>query len=192
MTKFIFKSNASDLQKIIAINETIQKNVLYLTYRMDMLIKRYDRAETDKGLQKQVDDYFDDDAEEKAEQVPEQLAPIVPIIKRGLYLAGRIDKKYNLNKIFIDKYLPPGYRKGAYKIVDVAGALGGGYGIYNFIQSLYAPDTPGNDDAQTIQQRNGFKTDKSYKARPRFATRYSTKRPVCYQSRRRSRRTSYR
>ncbi len=71
MTKFIFKSNASDLQKIIAINETIQKNVLYLTYRMDMLIKRYDRAETDKGLQKQVDDYFDDDAEEKAEQVPE-------------------------------------------------------------------------------------------------------------------------
>ncbi len=60
MTKFIFKSNASDLQKISQSIETIQKNVLYLTYRMDMLIKRYDKLEIDKGLQHQVDEYFEE------------------------------------------------------------------------------------------------------------------------------------
>ncbi len=71
MTKFIFKSNASDLQKIYAINEIIQKNVLYMTYRIDSILKTLNKMETDKGLQKQVDEYFEDDAEEKAEQVPE-------------------------------------------------------------------------------------------------------------------------
>ncbi len=60
MTKFIFKSNASDLQKISQSIETIQKNVLYLTYRMDMLIKRYDKLTIDKGLQTQVDQYFEE------------------------------------------------------------------------------------------------------------------------------------
>ncbi len=60
MTKFIFKSNASDLQKISQSIETIQKNVLYLTYRMDMLIKRYDALETNKALQTQVDEYFEE------------------------------------------------------------------------------------------------------------------------------------
>ncbi len=61
MPKFIFKSNASDLQKISQSIETIQKNVLYLTYRMDMLIKRYDKVQVDKSLQKQVDEYFEED-----------------------------------------------------------------------------------------------------------------------------------
>ncbi len=61
MTKFIFKSNASDLQKIFAINETIQKNVLYLTYRMDTCLKKLNEITVDKGLQKQVDDYFEED-----------------------------------------------------------------------------------------------------------------------------------
>ncbi len=61
MTKFIFKSNASDLQKISQSIETIQKNVLYITYRVDMIIKRFDKQETDKGLQSQVDEYFEDE-----------------------------------------------------------------------------------------------------------------------------------
>ncbi len=63
MTKFIFKSNASDLQKISQSIETIQKNVLYLTYRMDTCLKQLKILTTDKGLQKQVDDYFDEDTE---------------------------------------------------------------------------------------------------------------------------------
>jgi len=60
MKNFIFKSTAADLQKMFQSIETIQKNVLYTTYRIDMLIKRYDKLEIDKGLQKQVDEYFED------------------------------------------------------------------------------------------------------------------------------------
>ncbi len=62
MKNFIFKSNASDLQKMFQSIETIQKNVLYVTYRIDMLIKRMDAMQTNTNLQKQVDDYFDDDS----------------------------------------------------------------------------------------------------------------------------------
>ncbi len=61
MTKFIFKSNASDLQKISQSIETLQKNVLYITYRVDMLLKELKKLTTDKGLQKQVDEYFEQD-----------------------------------------------------------------------------------------------------------------------------------
>ncbi len=59
MKNFIFKSTTADLQKMFQSIETIQKNVLYITYRIDMLIKRYDKLETDKGLQKQVTDFYD-------------------------------------------------------------------------------------------------------------------------------------
>ncbi len=63
MTKFIFKSNASDLQKISQSIETLQKNTLYITYRVDALLKKINQIVVDKGLQKQVDQYFDDGAE---------------------------------------------------------------------------------------------------------------------------------
>ncbi len=60
MTKFIFKSNASDLQKISQSIETLQKNILYITYRIDTCLKKLNELTVDKGLQKQVDEYFDD------------------------------------------------------------------------------------------------------------------------------------
>ncbi len=66
MKNFIFKSTAADLQKIFQSIETIQKNVLYITYRVDMLIKRYNKLEIDKGLQTQVSEYFQDN-----EHIPE-------------------------------------------------------------------------------------------------------------------------
>ncbi len=72
MKNFIFKSNDSDLQKMFQSIETIQKNVLYITYRIDMSLKILKKMETDKGLQKQVDEYFEDDAEDKAEHIPEE------------------------------------------------------------------------------------------------------------------------
>ncbi len=59
MTKFIFKSNASDLQKILQSIETLQKNTLYITYRVDAMLKKINQMDTDKGLQKQVDEYFE-------------------------------------------------------------------------------------------------------------------------------------
>ncbi len=64
MKNFIFKSNASDLQKMFQSIETIQKNVLYVTYRIDMLIKRMDAQTVNKNLQTQVDAYFDKDNED--------------------------------------------------------------------------------------------------------------------------------
>ncbi len=63
MKNFIFKSNASDLQKMFQSIETIQKNVLYLTYRTDTLLKKVNTLVVDKGIQKQVTEYYDNDAE---------------------------------------------------------------------------------------------------------------------------------
>ncbi len=63
MKNFIFKSNASDLQKMFQSIETIQKNVLYLTYRCDKILKEVSTLRIDKSMQKQVDQYFDEDIE---------------------------------------------------------------------------------------------------------------------------------
>ncbi len=62
MNKYLFKSNASDLSKIYPILETIQKNILYITYRVDLVLKKVNEMDTNKALQKQVDEYFEDDS----------------------------------------------------------------------------------------------------------------------------------
>ncbi len=61
MNKFLFKSSDADLLKILSILDTIQKNGLYCTYRIDSLLKNFDKLLTDKGLQRQVDAYFESD-----------------------------------------------------------------------------------------------------------------------------------
>ncbi len=61
MKNFIFKSTDADLQKMFQLLETIQKNGLYCTYRIDSLLKNFDKLLTDKSLQKQVDEYFEED-----------------------------------------------------------------------------------------------------------------------------------
>ncbi len=68
MINFLFKSTEADFQKMFSIIETIQKNVLYLTYRIDILVKRSDIEKTDAGLQKQVDEYFEDDSNDIPEE----------------------------------------------------------------------------------------------------------------------------
>ncbi len=60
MKNFIFKSADADLQKMFQLLETIQKNGLYCTYRIDSLLKNFEKLLTDKSLQKQVDEYFED------------------------------------------------------------------------------------------------------------------------------------
>ncbi len=60
MKNFIFKSTDADLQKMFQLLETIQKNGLYCTYRIDSLLKNFEKLLTDKSLQKQVDEYFED------------------------------------------------------------------------------------------------------------------------------------
>ncbi len=62
MKNFIFKSAEADLQKMFQYLETAQQNILYITYRMDTLTKDMRKLVTDKGLQKQVDEYFEEGA----------------------------------------------------------------------------------------------------------------------------------
>ncbi len=69
MKNFIFKSTDADFKKMFSIIETIQKNVLYLTYRIDILVKEMKELTVDKGLQKQVDEYFSEDT---PENIPEE------------------------------------------------------------------------------------------------------------------------
>ncbi len=60
MKNFIFKSTDADLQKMFQSIETIQKNVLYVTYRIDSLLKTVNKLSVDSHLQKQVDEHFED------------------------------------------------------------------------------------------------------------------------------------
>ncbi len=63
MKNFIFKSTDADLQKMFSILENLQKNLVYVTYRCDSILKILRSNETDKGLQKQVDAYFGRDSD---------------------------------------------------------------------------------------------------------------------------------
>ncbi len=65
MKNFIFKSTDADLQKMFQYLETIQKNILYITYRMDVVLKKVNELGVDTSLQKQVDEYFDEDNQQE-------------------------------------------------------------------------------------------------------------------------------
>ncbi len=60
MKNFIFKSSETDLQKMFTILGTIQKNVLYLTHQVDFIRQKVVLLANDKGLQQQVDKYFEE------------------------------------------------------------------------------------------------------------------------------------
>ncbi len=62
MKNFIFKSTDADLQKMFSILENLQKNIVYITYKVDAIIKVVKKLDTDSNLQKQVDSYFDEDS----------------------------------------------------------------------------------------------------------------------------------
>ncbi len=60
MKNFIFKSTEADLQKMFQYLETQQKNVLYLTHQVDFIRQTVVKLLHDKGLQTQVDEYFEE------------------------------------------------------------------------------------------------------------------------------------
>ncbi len=64
MKNFIFKSADADLQKMFQYIETkldiINKNILYITHQVDKQIGILNNIRNDQGLQKQVDEYFDE------------------------------------------------------------------------------------------------------------------------------------
>ncbi len=70
MKNFIFKSTEADLQKMFTLLDTIQKNGLYCTYRIDSLLKNFEKLLVDKGLQKQVDEYFSEDSTQEEDKEP--------------------------------------------------------------------------------------------------------------------------
>lgn len=102
---------------------------------------------------------------------------IVPVLKQVVRIVGRIDRKYNINKIFIDKHVPPHLRGPARKLVDIAGTLGGGYGLVKFVESLYASDSPGN--GASVPYKKFTPARKPYKTRGGFSRRYGTRRAFC-------------
>ncbi len=61
MKNFIFKSTDADLQKMFSILENMQKNIVYITYKVDAIIKLVKTQSVDAGLNKQVDEFFDED-----------------------------------------------------------------------------------------------------------------------------------
>jgi len=61
MKNFIFKSTEADLQKMFQYLETSQKNIVYLTYQVDKILKITRELTHDKDLQNTVDKYFDRD-----------------------------------------------------------------------------------------------------------------------------------
>ncbi len=69
MKNFIFKSADADLQKMFQLLETIQKNGLYCTYRIDSILKNFEVLVRDHKLQKQVDEYFSEDTQNN---IPEE------------------------------------------------------------------------------------------------------------------------
>ncbi len=46
---------------MFSILETIQKNVLYLTYRLDSVLKKVNTLGVDKALDAQITDFYDED-----------------------------------------------------------------------------------------------------------------------------------
>ncbi len=72
MNKFLFKSNESDLSKILSILETLQKNTLYITYRIDSCLKKVTALEVNSGLQKQVDEYFDETSPQTEQEAKDE------------------------------------------------------------------------------------------------------------------------
>jgi len=60
MNKFLFKSADADLQKLFQLQVTIQKNVLYLTHQVDLIVRQISEIKHDKDLQHTVDKYFDE------------------------------------------------------------------------------------------------------------------------------------
>ncbi len=60
MNKFLFKSTDADFQKLYQLLVTIQKNVLYSTHRIDLIVRELSKLTHDKDLQNTVDKYFDE------------------------------------------------------------------------------------------------------------------------------------
>ena len=60
MKNFIFKSTGADLQKIFQYLDTESKNILYLTYQTDKVLKIVRDLENMGKMQKKIEEFYDD------------------------------------------------------------------------------------------------------------------------------------
>ncbi len=68
-----FKSSEPDLKFDIQSQfRILNQNVLYLTREVDSLVRMAKQSANDKGLQQQVDKYFDNDIEETSPQTDDE------------------------------------------------------------------------------------------------------------------------
>ncbi len=67
-----FKSSEPDLKfNIQSQIRILNQNILYLTHQLDKCLYILKEMQTDKGLQKQVDEYFSEDSEHIPEEKQE-------------------------------------------------------------------------------------------------------------------------
>ncbi len=68
-----FKSSEPDLKFDIQSHlRILNQNILYLTREVDSLVRMAKQSANDKGLQLQVDKYFEDDIEETSPQTEQK------------------------------------------------------------------------------------------------------------------------
>jgi len=72
MNKFLFKSPETDFQKLIQLKyEILNKNILYISHRVDKIHDLLQTLQVDKRLQKQVDEYMEDSGYPAEDQEPD-------------------------------------------------------------------------------------------------------------------------
>ncbi len=80
MKNFIFKSNASDLQKMFSILENLQKNMLYTTYKLDKILKLVNSLEVNMRCENEANTFYEGEAhlgsdgqlEDQTKNIPEE------------------------------------------------------------------------------------------------------------------------
>ncbi len=97
---------------------------------------------------------------------------IKKLVEYGL---KRIDYVNPANKL-VNKYAPPNYRPGLFKLVKASELFLGGKTAYDIYNYLTAPDTPGNGSFSPYVKRTPsgtpYKTRSGYPRRKRSRSKY--------------------
>ncbi len=168
MKNFIFKSTDADLQKMFRILDTILADVLYVTHRMDYLVKEFKKSSHDKDLQATVDKYFEEtspqtDSDEQQlviKTVVKPRGPTLPSKRPGQLIYETI--KYGLKTMgWYDEYdlqrFDPGYyvEKYTYKPQKrVSGYLG---------KAIHSQNANANSKFRKAYSRHGASSGYYYK-----------------------------
>ncbi len=70
MNKFLFKSTGADLSKIFQYLDTESKNILYLTYQLDKVLKIVRDLENMGKMQKKIEEFYDETSHQTEQETP--------------------------------------------------------------------------------------------------------------------------